>query len=683
MTIGNGLDQLENNIELQEPSEVGNKSTLTGSIPSFGSTTPSANTETFSSGLGNIPENLTTPTAGPDSVWLSINQKTTLPTTPAVFEVLNYDLPLPTTQQAAAEYNYYIQEYEEALLTSGVEETAMLDAYGTHLILGNTDDVNRQLLNTRNPGRLSLPPNQTAIEKYFRTYAVNDINENDGFENVILASSKLKDFNSFAARSRVAGDTKYSTRFPFYIYFDMGLLATGRLGYMIEQKGRADFLMRNVAETLDSGDVYERKSLTRTADGETFSTRNKVWDFVELLSYETNSSFAGQNILLGTQEDYINSISTHDVNYDNDITDIDLASSLKDDIIELWANTLDSDKNYTEVVGYRIAKYKIDNLSKPSQNFFFFNSNEVDAFYFLDTQVKPNQNYFYKVFQYSLVIGESFETDGENVNRDAKLNLVENLVLTTDALVTSKPPVYPEVEFRNFIGVDNKLQILFTENNMEMKEIPIPLNSDESRSFDRIRAAQGVGRELPPLPVTRRVTFENDDGIKVYEIFRTTEPPANPLSFADKKWRRVLNTEILDKVSPDTTYYYMFRTIDNHGNVSNPSKPFEVTLVGGISPYLLVNEFKYEDDKVKTHTKEKDFKKFLLIKPAFEQLLIDKIPEGLVSSLDLSGVNKPSLGKAEPKVWGNKYKLRVTSKKTGKKIDFNLEYDYKFEFRDE
>jgi len=666
MTIRDGLDQLETQVEQQLPS------------PTTEVSTDSAQAETYTSaGIPDIPASqLSDPSIALGSVWVSINQNSSLPVAPVQIQTLNYDLPLPTTQQAVAEYNYYIQEYEEALLTSGAEEAAMLDAYGTQLILGNSDDVNRQLLNTRNPGKLQLPSNQTAIEKYFRTYAVNDVNENDGFENVILASSKLKDFNSFAARSRVAGDTRYSTRFPFYIYFDMGLLATGRLGYMIEQKGRADFLMRNIAETLDSGDVYERKALTRTADGETFSTRNKVWDFVDLLSYEADSGFAQRNILLGTEEDYINSTSDLGVNYDADITDIDLASSLKDDIIDLWANTLDSDKNYTEVVGYRIAKYKIDDLNRPSQNFFFFNSSEVDAFYFLDTQVKPNQNYFYKVFQYSFVIGEELETDGEIVRREAKLSIVENLVLTTDALVTSKPPVYPETQFRSFIGEDNKIQILFTENNMDVQEVPIAMSQEETKSFNRIRSAQGAG----PLD---KVTFSNDDGIKIYEIFRTTEAPANPLSFADKKWRRVLETEVLDKVSPDTTYYYMFRTIDNHGNVSNPSQPFEVTLVGGISPYLIVNEYKYEDEKAKTHTKEKDFKKFLLIKPAFEQLLIDRIPEGLISSLDLSGVNKPTLGKSTPPVWGNKYKLRVTSKKTGKKIDFNLEYDYKFEFRDE
>ena len=666
MTIRDGLDQLETQVEQQLPS------------PTTEVSTDSAQAETYTSaGIPDIPASqLSDPSIALGSVWISINQNSSLPVIPVQIQTLNYDLPLPTTQQAVAEYNYYIQEYEEALLTSGVEEAAMLDAYGTQLILANSGDVNRQLLDTRNPGRLQLPSNQTAIEKYFRTYAVNDVNENDGFENVILASSKLKDFNSFATRSRAAGNTRYSTRFPFYIYFDMGLLATGPLSELIEEKGRADFLMRNIAETLDSGDVYERKALTRTAGGETFSTRNKVWDFVDLLSYEADSGFARRNILLGTEEDYINSTSDLGVNYDADITDIDLASSLKDNIIDLWASTLDSDKNYTEVVGYRIAKYKIDDLNRPSQNFFFFNSSEVDAFYFLDTQVKPNQNYFYKVFQYSFVIGEELETDGEIVRREAKLSLVENLVLTTDALVTSKPPVYPETQFRSFIGEDNKIQILFTENNMDVQEVPIAMSQEETKSFNRIRSAQGVG----PLD---KVMFSNDDGIKIYEIFRTTEAPANPLSFADKKWRRVLETEILDKVSPDTTYYYMFRTIDNHGNVSNPSKPYEVTLVGGISPYLIVNEFKYEDEKVKTHTKEKDFKKFLLIKPAFEQLLIDKVPEGLVSSLDLSGVNKPTLGKSTPPVWGNKYKLRVTSKKTGKKIDFNLEYDYKFEFRDE
>ena len=129
----------------------------------------------------------------------------------------------------------------------------------------------------------------------------------------------------------------------------------------------------------------------------------------------------------------------------------------------------------------------------------------------------------------------------------------------------------------------------------------------------------------------------------------------------------------------------MFRSIDNHGNVSNPSPPFEVTLVGGVSPYLIINEFSYTGEEKKLETKTKGFKKFLLLRPAMEQLTTDRSrmdPE-TVSSLDVNSSNPVLLGKKTPPIWGKKFKMRVTSKKTGKKIDFNLEYDYKFEFRDD
>ena len=127
--------------------------------------------------------------------------------------------------------------------------------------------------------------------------------------------------------------------------------------------------------------------------------------------------------------------------------------------------------------------------------------------------------------------------------------------------------------------------------------------------MNKIRTAQG--KELTSDPVT----FSNDDGTKVYEIYRTTTPPETVLDFSSRLWRRVTEREILDKVSPDTTYYYMFRSVDNHGNVSNPSQTFEVTLVGGVSPFLIINDYVYpaaEDDSLQ---KDKKFKRFLRIRP--------------------------------------------------------------------
>jgi uncharacterized protein YdgA (DUF945 family) len=68
--------------------------------------------------------------------------------------------------------------------------------------------------------------------------------------------------------------------------------------------------------------------------------------------------------------------------------------------------------------------------------------------------------------------------------------------------------------------------------------------------------------------------------------------------------------------------------------------------------------------------------------PSLPQLMVN---DAGVSDKDSSlNVTSPSLGVAEQgKIWGKKYKIRITSKETGKKIDFNLEYDYNFEHREQ
>ena len=140
---------------------------------------------------------------------------------------------------------------------------------------------------------------------------------------------------------------------------------------------------------------------------------------------------------------------------------------------------------------------------------------------------------------------------------------------------------------------------------------------------------------------------------------------------------------VLEGVKSDQTYYYMFRTIDNHGNISNPSLPYEVTLVGGVSPYLLVGEYFYPAVSEAKKEKTKSFKRFMRVKPALQQLMLDT-SKGIQDKQNSLNVSKATLGVAtEGTIWGKKYKIRIISKETGKKIDFNFKYDYNFDYREQ
>jgi len=71
------------------------------------------------------------------------------------------------------------------------------------------------------------------------------------------------------------------------------------------------------------------------------------------------------------------------------------------------------------------------------------------------------------------------------------------------------------------------------------------------------------------------------------------------------------------------------------------------------------------------------------LNPAMQQLKLNASADikDKKTSVD---VNAVQLGIAEQgSIWGNKYKIRVISKETGKKIDFNIKYDYNFEYREQ
>ena len=208
----------------------------------------------------------------------------------------------------------------------------------------------------------------------------------------------------------------------------------------------------------------------------------------------------------------------------------------------------------------------------------------------------------------------------------------------------------------------------------------------------------------------------------------------------DQIYKTSTTGEWIDKsVKPNKKYYYIFRSIDNHGHFSNPSPVYELEMVyDGYAPFLLRKVYHLGNDAKDNQTPTKDLKKYLYIKPAFAQTVINEEASGLnnlsnppptpvagsqnplapprMSVLDvtLGGTNyrsgrtnipgfggglpaglgapnrllyplsnKPEhgdwihLGTEDESLWGKKIKIRVISKITGKRIDINIKYTKK------
>jgi hypothetical protein len=120
----------------------------------------------------------------------------------------------------------------------------------------------------------------------------------------------------------------------------------------------------------------------------------------------------------------------------------------------------------------------------------------------------------------------------------------------------------------------------------------------------------------------------------------------------------------------------VFREVDIHDNISNPSPVYQVEIVddgGAVYPLINVFEMKVKENKRKT----KNLKKLLFVRPSLPQATVNEQESGI---FDENGEAVPTIkdktnfvmGLEEEKAWGKQYKIRLTSKKTGRKIDINF-----------
>ena len=97
--------------------------------------------------------------------------------------------------------------------------------------------------------------------------------------------------------------------------------------------------------------------------------------------------------------------------------------------------------------------------------------------------------------------------------------------------------------------------------------------------------------------------FKSDDNPVEYEVYRLANKPSSYSSFAGNK-RATVNAKnvssLTEKLKHNRKYYYTFRSIDIHGNISNPSAVYQVELVensGAVYPVITTYEFEKPPEK--------------------------------------------------------------------------------------
>ena len=357
----------------------------------------------------------------------------------------------------------------------------------------------------------------------------------------------------------------------------------------------------------------------------------------------------------------------------------------------------------TELLGYKIEKFLDVVAGDPIQTF-YVNKTHVN---FVDSQMKHAQKYIYVITAMVAVYGSEvtyelqstdFVEDGEATAEilmtvTPSLKMFEIPFATTEEIYVEVPPNVPMYSFGNESG-KKQIKILLSSNYVNKSEDVGFLNITQADSafYSNVAVSQ---KGFEP-----NTSFMYSSGR--YEVFRVSTMPKSYSDFADgfvsvagSTTNLSINTingfgngeleqpysysngpksaEFIDMVAANVKYYYLFRELTEHNNPSNPTEILEVELIEDADEtYVVVNPFVFEEQK--DYTYKKEMKRFMQIVPNPQQTDINEETLDGVSSAE--GYT-PVLGPFPEELWNKKFKIRLTSKHTGKKIDVNIQFGKK------
>jgi hypothetical protein len=583
------------------------------------------------------------------------------------------------------QYNYYIENYENTFN----ENFSYLN------LLPNYYALNSYLINDNGNSTSHLSLGQQVVvtkktvgsKEYFNNFAkVIKSNSN----NSQFLTTYSSNFNSFLIDTTTNKTKQVSTEnFPYVNTIKFSNIETSISNYLIENG--LDFLSLNNSYSsfysLATPQTLFIKQITNTTKQE-----DSNGEFVDVNGVRYNNIYSNklesssiQNIAYAdvfdfnsTTQPYGFKIKTNSAFvFENNLSNLqgvqNIFKSIK--LNNYFYNLYDKYNDYETVknlnilisdpICYFVEKLNNNNSLLQTAGLVVENDNEL---VFNDTQTAYNKLTNYNVYSADVVPEIELNFNNINIIDNLSLNLdtittikpkiYKNLIFSTTSKIIDSPPIAPTIRFVTYQNISTKLSLFFNTSIASIRENAIKILASDQQQIDNLQLLQKIK--------DGKIKYESDDSLSTVQIFRTTTRPYSYLDFSNSLLEEVSfnnfsSTSYLMDVQENTKYYMTFRGIDVHGLVSNPTEVFELEIINNNGAvYSVVNTINF-DNKI-NYNLNKNFRKYLNIKPSFDY-----------SQINLFENDEIKYGN-DDKLWKQKFKIRITSKKSGKAFDVNLTY---------
>ena len=376
---------------------------------------------------------------------------------------------------------------------------------------------------------------------------------------------------------------------------------------------------------------------------------------------------------------------------------------------------------HSEIIAFRMEKVN-SFTGKVIKEYYFWNApvhERGEKFRYIDNQVLIGSKYRYNIYALNLVLAAEYEYMNKRpvedpavpgrppLDRDGNpkdpairfdlkyspcFKIIESPYFSQEVTISVPPPLAPTVEVLKIEKIEETRECLFaikfTSPLGRVKERGVTILDEDGDIFKEVKQEQ-LKSGLLTKQDGKVINFSSTVKPTAYEIFVLNEKPSSIKDFGLKGQRFEISSEDLMWnfiPEPNKDKYMLFRSkVQN--KISNPTNifKFRYNLYGDGEYY----EFDLYEINNTISEELISFKRFLGIYPSARQKVLNirgNTPIGTPESDSISLSTAPAFGEISlgnlnrsdfirnTDLWGRRFKIRITSKTTGKKIDFNIKF---------